>query len=79
MTALLRAVQPTLYLDTDVGMLPLSAHGSTTTAVLATAEAAAAAKRTTLLFWRMTSVTNSMPPPRNTLLRAFGVVRASCG
>lgn len=43
MAALLRAVQPTVDLDTNAGMLPLSSHGSTTAAVLATAEAAAAA------------------------------------
>jgi len=43
MAALLRAVQPTLDLDTDAGALPLSSHGSTTSAVLATAEASAAA------------------------------------
>lgn len=44
MTALLRAIQPTLELNTKAGMLPLSNHGSTTAAVLATAEAAAAAQ-----------------------------------
>lgn len=43
LAALLRAVQPTLNLD-RVGMLPLSSHGSTTTAILAAAEASAAAQ-----------------------------------
>ncbi len=43
LAALLRAVQPTLNLDT-AGALPLSAHGSTTTAILAAAEASAAAQ-----------------------------------
>jgi len=44
MAALLRAVQPTLDLDTAAGMLPLSSHGSTTAAVLTTAEAAVTAQ-----------------------------------
>jgi hypothetical protein len=43
LAALLRAVQPTLDLDT-AGALPLSAHGSTTAAILAAAEASAAAR-----------------------------------
>lgn len=43
LAALLRAVQPTLNLDT-AGVLPLSAHGSTTAAILAAAEASAAAQ-----------------------------------
>ena len=43
LAALLRAVQPTLDLDT-AGVLPLSAHGSTTAAILAAAEASAAAQ-----------------------------------
>lgn len=43
MAALLRAVQPTLELDADVGRLPLASHGSTTRAVLAAAEASAVA------------------------------------
>lgn len=43
LAALLRAIQPTLELDT-AGVLPLSTHGSTTTAVLAAAEASAAAQ-----------------------------------
>ena len=43
LAALLRAVQPTLALDT-AGVLPLSAHGSTTAAILAAAEASAAAQ-----------------------------------
>jgi putative ATP-dependent endonuclease of OLD family len=43
LAALLRAVQPTLNLDT-AGALPLSAHGSTTAAILAAAEASAAAQ-----------------------------------
>lgn len=42
LAALLRAVQPTLDLDA-AGVLPLSAHGSTTAAILAAAEASAAA------------------------------------
>jgi hypothetical protein len=42
LAALLRAVQPTLDLDA-AGVLPLSAHGSTTAAILAAAEAVAAA------------------------------------
>lgn len=37
-SAILRAIQPTLTLD-DAGALPLTAHGSTTTGVLAAAEA----------------------------------------
>jgi hypothetical protein len=43
LAALLRAVQPTLNLDT-AGALPMSAHGSTTAAILAAAEASAAAQ-----------------------------------
>ncbi len=43
LAALLRAVQPTLDLDA-AGALPLSSHGSTTSAILAAAEAAAAAQ-----------------------------------
>lgn len=43
LAALLRAVQPTLDLDTS-GELPLSAHGSTTAAILAAAEASATAQ-----------------------------------
>jgi putative ATP-dependent endonuclease of the OLD family len=43
MAALLRAVQPTLELDADVGRLPLASHGSTTRSVLAAAEASAVA------------------------------------
>lgn len=43
LTALLRAMQPTLDLDA-AGVLPLSAHGSTTTAILAAAEASATAR-----------------------------------
>jgi putative ATP-dependent endonuclease of the OLD family len=43
LAALLRAVQPTLELD-KAGVLPLSAHGSTTTAILAAAEASVAAQ-----------------------------------
>ncbi|MHB1733748.1 MAG: OLD family protein [Ferrimicrobium acidiphilum] len=43
LAALLRAVQPTLDLDM-AGVLPLSAHGSTTAAILAAAEASAAAQ-----------------------------------
>jgi hypothetical protein len=43
LAALLRAVQPTLDLDM-AGVLPLSAHGSTTAAILAVAEASAAAQ-----------------------------------
>lgn len=43
LAALLRAVQPTLDLDA-AGVLPLSAHGSTTTSILAAAEASAAAQ-----------------------------------
>jgi hypothetical protein len=43
LAALLRAVQPTLDLD-EAGVLPLSAHGSTTAAILAAAEASAAAQ-----------------------------------
>lgn len=43
LAALLRAVQPTLDLDT-AGALPLSAHGSTAAAILAAAEASAAAQ-----------------------------------
>jgi hypothetical protein len=43
LAALLRAVQPTLDLDT-AAVLPLSAHGSTTAAILAAAEASAAAQ-----------------------------------
>lgn len=43
LAALLRAVQPTLDLDT-AGVLPLSTHGSTTVAILAAAEASAAAQ-----------------------------------
>ena len=43
LTALLRAVQPTLDLD-NAGTLPLGSHGSTTSAVLAAAEASAAAQ-----------------------------------
>lgn len=43
LAALLRAVQPTLDLD-SAGALPLSAHGSTTAAILAAAEASAAAR-----------------------------------
>lgn len=43
LAALLRAVQPTLDLDT-AGALPLSAHGSTASAVLAAAEASATAQ-----------------------------------
>lgn len=42
LAALLRAVQPTLDLDA-AGVLPLSAHGSTTVAIVAAAEASAAA------------------------------------
>jgi putative ATP-dependent endonuclease of the OLD family len=42
LAALLRAVQPTLDLDA-AGVLPLTAHGSTTAAILAAAEASAAA------------------------------------
>jgi putative ATP-dependent endonuclease of OLD family len=42
LAALLRSVQPTLELDA-AGVLPLSAHGSTTTAILAAAEASASA------------------------------------
>jgi putative ATP-dependent endonuclease of OLD family len=42
LAALLRAVQPTLDLDA-AGVLPVSAHGSTTIAILAAAEASAAA------------------------------------
>lgn len=41
LAALLRAVQPTLDLDA-AGVLPLTAHGSTTAAILAAAEASAA-------------------------------------
>lgn len=44
LAALLRAVQPTLNLDDETGDLPLSAHGSTTTAIFAAAEAAALAQ-----------------------------------
>lgn len=43
LAALLRAVQPTLDLDT-AGILPLFAHGSTTAAIIAAAEASAAAQ-----------------------------------
>jgi hypothetical protein len=43
LAALLRAVQPTLDLD-SAGVLPLSAHGSTTPSILAAAEASAAAQ-----------------------------------
>jgi putative ATP-dependent endonuclease of OLD family len=43
LAALLRAVQPTLALD-SAGVLPLSAHGSTTAAILAAAEASAVAQ-----------------------------------
>lgn len=43
LAALLRAVQPTLDLDT-AGLLPLSMHGSTTVAILGAAEASAAAQ-----------------------------------
>jgi hypothetical protein len=43
LAALLRAVQPTLDLDT-AGALPMSAHGSTTSAILAVAEASATAQ-----------------------------------
>jgi len=42
LASLLRAVQPTLNMDA-AGVLPLSAHGSTTAAILASAEASAAA------------------------------------
>lgn len=41
-SAILRAMQPTLKLD-DAGALPLAAHGSTTTGVLAAAEAVVSA------------------------------------
>ncbi len=45
LAALLRAVQPTLDLDTaGAGALPLSLHGSTAAAILAAAEASAAAQ-----------------------------------
>lgn len=43
LAALLRSIQPTLVLD-EAGVLPLSSHGSTTSAILAAAEAAAAAQ-----------------------------------
>lgn len=43
LAALLRAVQPTLELD-EAGPLPLTSHGSTTSAIFAAAEAAAAAR-----------------------------------
>lgn len=43
LAALLRAVQPTLDLDAS-GVLPLSAHGSTTAAILGATEASAAAQ-----------------------------------
>jgi putative ATP-dependent endonuclease of the OLD family len=43
LAASLRAVQPTLDLD-SAGALPLSAHGSTTAAIMAAAEASAAAR-----------------------------------